>query len=348
MTVAPRIVSIGTANPATEYTQEEVLDLFGVSDPKVRRLFGNAHIRKRHLCLPQPESNGVLPYESAEELLQKHRVEAMRLGCRAVLDALDRAGVSRDQVGAIACVTTTGFLCPGLSAHMVKELGLPRDVHRVDIVGMGCNGGLNGLQPMVNFCARERGRIALLVCVEICSAAYVFDESMRTSVVNSLFGDGAAAAVISGDPSHGRGFQILDFESEIIVDAIDAMRFDFEDGKNSFFLAKEIPYVIGDHVERPVGALLERNDRRLRDVEHWVVHSGGKKVIDAISYALDLSSHQLRHTVSVLRDYGNLSSGSFLFSLSRLYEERMPQTGEVALMMTMGPGSTIETSLAMG
>lgn len=348
MTVAPRIVAIGTANPATQYTQEEVLELFGVTDPKVRKLFNNAHIQKRHLCLPQPGPKGVMPTETAEDLLQKHRVEAMRLGCRAVIDALDAANLTRDRVGAIACVTTTGFLCPGLSAHMIKELGLPRDVHRVDVVGMGCNGGLNGLQPMVNFCARERDRIALLVCVEICSAAYVFDDTMRTSVVNSLFGDGAAAAVISSDPAHGSGLQVIDFQSEIIVEAIEAMRFDFDDGKNSFFLAKDIPYVIGSHVERPIRALLERNDKRLRDVDHWVIHSGGRKVIDAIKYSLDLSAHQVRHTESVLRDYGNLSSGSFLFSLERLYQERLPRTGDLAVMMTMGPGSTIETSLAVG
>jgi predicted naringenin-chalcone synthase len=93
-------------------------------------------------------------------------------------------------------------------------------------------------------------------------------------------------------------------------------------------------------------ALLEKFGVRKRDVKHWIIHSGGKKVIDAIKYSLDLTSHDVRHTESILRDFGNLSSGSFLFSHQRLLDEEIAEPGDIMVMMTMGPGATIECCLA--
>lgn len=338
-----RIVSIGTANPEGVYDQGDLVRLFGVDNPKIARLFGNSHIQKRHLTLPEPV-DGLMPEESAEQLLAKHKSQAVELGRAAAKKALDDAGLTPADVAYLSVVTSTGFLCPGLTAFLIEDMGFARNVHRIDIVGMGCNGGLNGLQPVVNYCAADEGRVGLLICIEVCSAAYVFDDTLRTAVVNSLFGDGAAAAVVrSGGDG---GLAIHDFESEIIVDEIGAMRFDFEGGKNSFYLSRNIPYVIGSNCERPIKALLTRNDVRQRDVKHWVIHSGGRKVIDAIKYTLDLTAHDLRHTEGVLQNFGNLSSASFLFSLQRLMEEGVASGGDRTVLMAMGPGATIETCLA--
>ena len=125
------------------------------------------------------------------------------------------------------------------------------------------------------------------------------------------------------------------------------MRFDWDDsaGKFSFFLDRDIPYVVGHYAERPVDRLLDSQGLKRRHIRHWLVHSGGKKVIDAIQYNVGITEHDVRHTVSVLRDYGNLSSASVLFSYSRLLDEGLVQRGDHAVWMTMGPGSTIETCL---
>ena len=102
---------------------------------------------------------------------------------------------------------------------------------------------------------------------------------------------------------------------------------------------------IGNVNERPIDRLLETHGLKRRDISHWIVHSGGKKVIDAIKYNIGITEHDVRHTTSVLRDLGNLSSGSFLFSLKRLLDEGVVRRGDYAVLMTMGPGSTIETAL---
>jgi polyketide synthase Type III len=128
------------------------------------------------------------------------------------------------------------------------------------------------------------------------------------------------------------------------------MRYDWDDdqGKFSFYLDPEVPYVVGANAEAAVDRLLAGTGLGRADVAHWIVHSGGKKVIDSVRLNLGLSRHDVRHTTSVLRDYGNLSSGSFLFSYERLLVEGGIAPGDHAVLMTMGPGSSIELALARG
>ena len=344
----PAIATIGTAHPPRGYSQDEVLDLYKVDDPKIRSIFTNSHINNRYLVLPPPSESGEPPDENSLELAAKHRKHAIELGAQAIAKALGPLGLAPRDIDYLVCVTSTGFLCPGVTAHVIKEMGFRPDVHRCDVVGMGCNAGLNAFQPLSNYCYVNPDRIGLQLCVEVCSAAYVFDHTLRTSIVNCLFGDGAAAVVLSGRElatDRPRGPQILGFESHIITDAIDAMRFDFEGSKYSFYLDKEIPYVIGQNAHLPVDRLLGRFGLKRRDVAHWIVHSGGRKVIDSIKYSLDLTDHDVRHTQGVLRDYGNISSCSFLFSLERLLQEQRAAAGDHIMLMTMGPGSTIECCL---
>jgi predicted naringenin-chalcone synthase len=343
----PRLLSVATANPGKKYTQQELLNLFGVIDPKIAKLFNSSHIESRNLCLPELDTNVKIREETSLELSQKHREQALIIGKAAIKEALDQAKLNPSDIDYLACVTSTGFLCPSLTAHFVKEIGFRQNIHRIDLLGMGCHGGLNGMQPLVNYCNQNVNGHALLVCVEICSSAYVFDMTMRTAVVNSLFGDGCAAAVFGRQAKFDFTLrpEILGFESHIIPEQLDAMRFDFDGNKYSFFLDRNIPYILGNHVEQPVSALLKRFNLKIRDIKHWIIHSGGRKVIDAIKYALNISSHDVRHTESVLRDFGNLSSGSFLFSYKRLIEEKISQRGDYVVMMTMGPGATIECCL---
>jgi predicted naringenin-chalcone synthase len=125
------------------------------------------------------------------------------------------------------------------------------------------------------------------------------------------------------------------------------MRYDWDSNLDrfSFFLDPQIPYVVGAHAETVVDRLLVGTGLRRSDIGHWLVHSGGKKVIDAVVVNLGLSRHDVRHTIGVLRDHGNVSSGSFLFSYERLVAEGVTSPGDYGVLMTMGPGSTIETAL---
>jgi predicted naringenin-chalcone synthase len=344
-----RIVGVGTATPPTSYSQLELLDRFGIKDRRIRSIFLNSAIDRRFLTLPYVSKEGSHPNESQRELLTKHRKCAIDIGAQAIGACIGNCNASLSDISYLCCVTTTGFLSPGVSAFLCRELGLEPDRARLDVVGMGCNGGLNALNATASWALANPGKLAIMLCVEICSAAYVIDETLRTGVVNSLFGDGAAAIALmsaAGDKT-SEGPAILKFNSRLITEAIDAMRYEWDEshGKFSFFLDPQIPYVVGANIETTINGLLAGTGLRRSDIVHWVVHSGGKKVIDAIRINLGLSAHDLRHTISVLRDYGNLSSGSFLFSYQRLMSEGTIARGDYGVMVAMGPGSTIESAL---
>ena len=344
--VGARLVSVGTATPPRAYTQAEVLAWSREEDPKVQRLFRNSHIATRHLYLPDPVE-GTLPNESSQELIDKHLRGALEIGPQAVEAALAPLGLTPAGIDFLVCVTSTGFLCPGLSAHLIKHMGFRDNIQRIDIVGMGCNAGMNALQVATGLARSQPGRTGLLLCVEICSAAYVHNRKMSTAVVNSLFGDGAAAVVIRNDAGDGwaNGPVVVDLEPYILTDAIDAMKYELEESKLSFFLDRDIPYVIGRHVPIPVGRLLGRHGLEVPDIDHWIIHSGGKKVIDAIQQNLGLAERDTRHTRSILRDCGNVSSGSVFFSLEQLRRERTIAEGDLGVVIAMGPGTSIETAL---
>lgn len=371
--VRARIVGVGVSTAlGASFTQQEVLDAFGITDPRVRSVFLNSAIERRDLMLPPPGPDGSRSSESQGDLLDKHKAMAVAMGARALSSCLERAGADLSDLRHLCCVTSTGFLTPGLSALLIRELGIDRHCSRTDIVGMGCNAGLNALNLVSGWSVAHPGELAVVVCAEACSAAYTMDGTMRTAVVNSLFGDGAGAvALVAGSDvpdrqdvgadedapgaegargfgeDAARGPVLLRFASCLIPDAMDAMRYDWDrtQGRFSFFLDPQIPYVVGAHAELAVDRLLTGAGLRRSDIRHWVLHSGGKKVIDAVMVNLGLSRHDVRHTVSVLRDHGNVSSGSFLFSYQRLLDEGVVRRGDHGVLMTMGPGSTIETAL---
>lgn len=349
--VSSRITAVGTGLPPNRYTQDEILDTFQIEDPRIRALFLNSQIEGRHLSLPPFGPDGARGVETQGELVRKHARVGLAMGRDSITRCLEQANADLSDVRHICCVSSTGFIIPGFSALLIKDVGLRRDCSRLDVVGMGCNAGLNALSAVSAWASVHPGQLALLVCIEVCSAAYIFDGTMRTSVVNSLFGDGAAAiTVVAGKQrSDERPFgpSLLRFASCIIPDEIDAMRFDWDDkqGKFSFFLDREVPYVVGAHAESALRRLLEGSGIRPSDIKHWVVHSGGKKVIDSVRVNLGLTRHDVRHTIGVLRDHGNVSSGSFLFSYERLVREDVIAVGDYGVMMTMGPGSTIEMAL---
>lgn len=343
----PRIVGIGTANPPTRYAQADVVNLFDEVPDKVRKLFRNSHIKHRHLYLPTPGPDGKIRRETNQELIDKHLRGAIELGPQAVEQCLAGQGLAPQDIDGLVCVSSTGFLCPGLSAYMVKTMNLRNDVYRADILGMGCNAGLNGLRCAASVAGMDPKKKVVLLCIEICSAAYVNDGTLRTAVVNSLFGDGVAAVLVAGrDAVPGGKFpNILGFESITITERIDMMKFELQNDQLSFYLAKDTPYVIGTNIETPVYRLLDRYGLKKRDIKHWVIHSGGKKVLDSIKYSLGLSSYDIRHTSEILAECGNMSSASVFFALKRMETNREVESGDLGVAIAMGPGVAIETAL---
>jgi len=341
-----RLHKVGTANPETFYTQEEVLAWSGEKNSKIQNLFLNSHIKTRALYLPELV-DGLPPEETHQSLLDRHLNGALDIGSQAINKALEAANLKVEDIDFMVCTTSTGFLCPSLTAYLIQHLNFKKNIRRMDIAGMGCNAAINGLQAASAISSAMPGKNGLLVCIEICSAAYVLNQNLSTAVVNSLFGDGASAVVIRADSGDTweSGPAVLDFEPLIITDAIGAMRYQLEGSRLSFYLERNIPYVIGENAPIPIENLLGRHGLKKEDIKHWVLHSGGKKVIDSIVENLQLPEDAVRHTRHILQKYGNVSSSAVVFALGELLKEGIAKEGDYGVMMAMGPGSSIETTL---
>jgi len=339
------LVSIGTSNPVARYTQDEIASLLDLPEGVGKRFFRTSGIETRHLYLT-PNQEGRIPDEDQRTLLQRHRQGSLALGSEAIARCLAPTGLAPKDIDFLCCVSSTGMMLPGLSAMYIRHLELRQDCQRIDVVGMGCNAALNGLNTAASWTVVNPGRYALLVCCEINSAIHVRDDGVVTAVVNSLFGDGCGAILLSSGASAG-GPEILALASRIVPDAWNAISYHWmpEHHRFALYLDKDIPNVLGIHSPAPVTALLDALALCRGDVKHWLVHAGGKKVISAIGQANGLTDHDLRHATGVLRDYGNLGSPSVMFSYEALLKENTVTEGDYGLMVTMGPGAQIETAL---
>jgi len=342
-----KILSVGTSVPKTSFSQSELAEIFKVQNEKALRFFKHPHIKKRYLLPPQKGGfKNSMTEETPGELREKFITHSLFLIEEAVEKALAAAGLKREDIDFITCVTSTGFLVPGLSALMIEHMRLRPDCQRSDIVGMGCNAGLNGMNAVASWCEANPGKNGILICCELCSCIYSLDEEENTSLVNSLFGDGVAASILRAGDQKAKGPEILRFQSYLIPNSLPYLRFNFLADRNryNFYVDKKTPETLAAHIDIPVNLVLKNFGLSQNDIKYWIFHTGGDAILTGIEKKLNLPENALRHTRSILSDYGNISSGSFLFSYQRLLGEQETCQGH-GLMATMGPGLTIELAL---
>lgn len=359
----PSIEAIGLATPQARYSQEEICQSLGIEDTKLKKFFLHKHIQHRHLYFEEKNTASSILNEDFASKNQRFVTGALDIGQKAVLSCLHHANVTVKDIDFLCCVTSTGFIVPSLSALIIKKLAMREDCQRIDIVGMGCSAGLNGLQTVVNWAKTHPNQHALLICVEICSAIYTQEQSVRTAVVNSLFGDGAAAALVRSKHDRQASYhpmkhvypseteqrtpRILGFESHLIPAHNQELRFDWDEKYNaySFFVGKQTPRVMASAIDVPLKKLLSQFELSKQEISYWILHGGGAAVVEGIKHKLNLTDEDIKYTRAVLHEYGNLSSGSFLFSYAKLIAEKKIRRGSYAIMITLGPGLAIEMAL---
>ncbi len=346
MSQAPAILALGTATPSFRYSQREIYDLVARSSSfyqtdRIRQLFMNSDIDFRHLYL---DMDTFRLDETIDAMHTRFRQGALEVGKQAIRNCLDNGHLPIREIDAIICVSCTGYLCPGLSSLLIEPLGMRTNVQRADLLGMGCAGAMPGLQRAYDFVKAYPDRKALLLTVEICSACYYLDDSLETVVGNAICADGAAAAIV-GMSDISTVPKIIGFETHLEPSLIDKVGFEQRDGRLRIILSKDIRNVAGSLARTTVDALLANYQCNPEDIDHWILHSGGRKVIESLKASLQLSDEQVRHSTCVLRNYGNMSSPTVLFVLDEALRNGRPKPGDTGLMLAMGPGLAIEGAL---
>jgi predicted naringenin-chalcone synthase len=335
----PRIAAVATATPAQRFSQAQLLRLAGYADERRRGFFEASDIAGRHLYI-DPER--FRPDESVDELSDRFRRGALELGERAGRAALERAGWTADELDFIATTTCTGRLTPSLDAHLVARLGCRTDVQRVHVGDTGCAAAVVALQQAWNHLRAFPDHKALVLAVEICSAAYFLDDRLESAVAHAIFADGAGAVALARD---GAGPSVLEHRTLFRSEHLEAMGFEYPGGRPRVILSKDVRRIGSVMMAEMARLLMDTQGLKREDVRYWILHSAGRRVLDRAQALLDLDETALVHSRAVLRDYGNMSSATILFVLDRMLRHESPVPGEWALMVGLGPGFAAEGAL---
>ncbi len=357
----PAILSLATASPRGRFTQREIYDALSsrwvsYRHPRIEQIFGESDIDHRCLCLDIGDFTGD---ETIDEMHRRFVDGATGMGCDAIRSALAGSGVGPHEIDCIVVATCTGYVCPGLSAVYAREFGFPKRLQRADLVGMGCAGALPAMQRACDYVTAHPGGKALVVAVEVCSACYYLDDSLETIIGNAICADGAAAMVVGtrDDEPGGRSRgdeadllpRILGFRTLLETSFIDKVGFQQREGRLRIVLSKDLRDSAGGLVRQVVDGILADHGLRREEVSHWILHPGGRKIIDAVQSGLGLTDAQVRHSTSVLRNFGNMSSPTVLFVLDRAVRsssgDSRPKAGDLGVMVAMGPGLAVEGAL---
>jgi 3,5-dihydroxyphenylacetyl-CoA synthase len=336
---APRIVAVATATPPHRFDQATLLRIAGYDDTLRTGFFRHSQIEGRHLYL---DPATFTPNESVDQLGERFRRGAIDLGAQAVRRVVERAGWDLSDVDFLATTTCTGRLCPSLDAHIIAALGLKPSIQRVHVGDTGCASALVALQQAVNHVQAFPHHRAVVVAVEICSAAYFLDDRLESAVAHAIFADGAGALAVSG---YGEGPAIVEHQSLFRSEHLPAMGFEFPGGRPRVVLSKEVRRIGASMMTEMANRLMESQGLKKDDVRHFVLHSAGRRVIEEARRLLDLDDAQVAHSRHVLRYFGNMSSATVLFVLEETLRSGGPVAGDWGLMIALGPGFAAEGAL---
>lgn len=352
---APRILGVGTAVPEHVVSQARAREfagrMFGRHHPDIERLlpvFDHAGVEQRHFCVPAEWFDEPHSFGERNDLYVRH---ALMLSIEAARRALADAAVDAADIGTVLFVSTTGMATPSLDARLSLALGCPTDVRRDATFGHGCAGGVGGLARAAAHSRAEPRRPVLLVATELCGLTFQGEDWSKANFVStSLFADGAAAVVVGSDPGEGGTFgpSIIADGCVLWPDTEDVMGFEFTDRGLEVVLSRSVPQLVRNHFAASVDMVCERAGIAVSDLDRYLLHPGGAKVLDAYLDVLPLDETQLCWSREVLRTHGNMSAPTALFVLRKAMDAAAcrsshgPVAGDLALVAAMGPGFAAE------
>lgn len=343
------IHATATAHPPHRYEQNEILrslPLWLDEDERrltlAQRVFAHAAVQTRYGCRALFDLVDTLSVTEANHLYQE---QTRLLGEQVARQCLEDGHIAPSAVNLIITTSCTGFMIPSLDAYLANTLGFSPHVKRLPITELGCAAGAVALARAFDYLRAFPEHVVLVLAVELPSLTFqVHDVSPANIVSSALFGDGAAAVLLTGQPEAGRP-RVLAAESTLFPHTTDLMGFDLKDSGLHIVLSAEIPAVVCAEVPQLVGTFLARQGLTPTDIAHFLLHPGGRRVLDGLTQCLNLSEERTAVSRRILRDYGNLSSASVLFILDQFLWKEQTQSRDRGLLLAFGPGFSAETLL---
>ena len=343
----PRIVALSTAVPPHIFLQRNLRELarlhFSMELKETERLisvFDHVGVRRRFFSVP-------IEWFGKDHTFSEKNSEyiqwAEKLSIQAIQDCLAQAEIGLEQIDHLLFVSTSGMATPSIDARLINRLGFGAHVKRTPIFGLGCAGGAVGLSRCRDLARAYPHERILLVSVELSSLTFQRNDFGKSNLVAAaLFADGAAAILVCGDDCPEQGIEIVDTQSTLFPDTLPVMGWEFGELGLSVVFSRSIPELIIRYIRGGITSLLENASIRIEDLSHYIIHPGGARILDAFQEAVQLDRDSLRHSRSVLQEYGNMSAPTVLFILAQLLKEGPPKTGDHGLLAAFGPGFSSE------
>lgn len=290
-----------------------------------------------------PQSEGLEPFPSLEQRMGVYVRQAPLLSVDAIRDCLNHTH-DHSQVTHLITVSCTGMSAPGLDLQVAELMELDKNIFRTSVNFMGCYAAIHGLKIADAICNADPSAKVLIVCTEICTLHFQREATMDNITASLLFGDGAAAVLVTGDSHESPGLHLKGFYSEIILKGRRDMAWELSSSGFLMTLSGYIPSLVEQDFSTIVSKALERNNHKKEDITHWCIHPGGKRVLEAVVKSLNFSKDQLAPSFSVLKEVGNLSSATILFVLKQMLQDKSKH--KKIFGAAFGPGLTVETFTA--
>jgi len=308
---------------------------------KVVKIFENAGVDKRYSIM---DAESVFSNTSFEEKNDIYEKETIILAESCLQKSLDKAGLKADEIDFLITVSCTGIMIPSLDAYLINRLQMRQDVVRLPVTEMGCAAGVSGVIYAKNFLKANPGKRAAVIAVESPTATFQLEDfSMVNMVSAAIFGDGAAAVILSSHEDD-KGPVVVDEAMYHFFDSEQMMGFKLRNSGLQMILDKSVPETIAAHFPSIVHPFLEQNGKSIQDVDHLIFHPGGKKIVQTVESLFGSLGKNIDDTKEILRLYGNMSSVTVLYVLERFLERDLAP-GDVGLMLSFGPGFSAQRVL---
>jgi predicted naringenin-chalcone synthase len=245
----------------------------------------------------------------------------------------------------IITVTCTGLFAPGLEIELIRELGLRPETERAPVNFMGCNAAMLALKQADYICKSYLNALVLIVCTEICTIHFQRDFSDDYIISNLTFGDGSSAALVAAEKkipgTQFKPVKLRFFQSQVVYKGYDEMNWRITEKGFIMKLGSSVP----DYLSENIGELLSSSGIQKKDIKHWAIHPGGKRVLECFASAMKLEKEDLSSSYHVLENYGNMSSVTIMFVLKHLLENDNVSDKDSIFAAAFGPGLTIEAAV---
>ena len=347
----PSLASISKIDFPNKVDQQQVKlcakELFITSFPQVERMmsaFDNTEILVRNLCKP-------LDYYTTPHSFEDQNAEYIRISLeyaiKAIEDCILSAQINKEEITDIIFISTTGLSTPSLDALIINKMRLNQNINRMAIFGLGCGGGVSGFSKASILAKANRDAVVLLVTVELCTLTFLRNDFSKSNFIgSSLFADGVAACIITGDNHVNKTANAITFvatQSKLYYDSLDVMGWEFLEKGFKVLFSSDIPTIIAKNVNHDITSFLDSQHLKLSDIKNFIFHPGGKKILTAYEEALAVEGDFLKNTREVMNENGNMSSCTVLYVLERFFTQSFEKG--YGLMVSMGPGFSCEMVL---